>query len=442
MSLIFCGFLFTAMFFPHLGHARAEYPFVLLLLFAAVTGRAGGPVLRGVRVEILLLGLMAISGLISIVAYNTTKASAVFHWRDLMSIVRYPAYMMMILAGSSLRIDERAKSTIYGYIGVAALLASAVSIVQYFNVFGLNQIFLATYRDASDEVYVNNFVLDAGFRRIIGTAGNPNNWGFALSLLGLLTLSRVVYSRHLSWIPHLSLIFLSLLMTGSRSTLIGFLAGGLVIFGVGMRLGRARGATIATAGLAVVLIPLVFTVYTQRLQTERGADRFSTERIGSLFNRFDVWTATLREYAPDLWVGRGPAKATRRVGFASADTFHVRDNIFVSVFAQFGVLGLSLLLGFFYLQWTRLYAGVKRAPPGDLAWPLGMLGGFVSWTVYNTTADALFALHPTHTFLALYGVTIAWIRATAGSRATSKAAAAQPERQPGQHRGSPVASAP
>lgn len=410
MPTILCLYLFSAMFLPHFGHARPEYVFLLLLLIPVLRGGLGHSPLAGVRTDVVLLGLMVISGMISIVAYNATHAGSVFHWRDLMSIVGYPTYAVMIVATANVALDSRGKKTLSRYIGFAALLASLISIVQFFDIGGLNRLFLELYRSADDDIYFRNFVLDYGNRRVFGTAGNPNNWGFALTMLGLIVMARVVYHRHLTWVPHLVLILVSILMTGSRTALLGFMLGAVVIVAIGVQMGRARGGTVATALFAVLLIPIVFAVYTAQVDERQGAERFSSKQIGSLIMRFELWTATIEEYSSDMFIGRGPSKAARRKGFEDAESFHVRDNIFVSVFAQFGVVGLSLLFGFFVAQGSKLYRYARLSPPQSLFYSIGAVGVFVAWALYNTAADAFFALHPTHNFLGVYGAAIAWAR--------------------------------
>ncbi len=406
MALILCLFLFGIIFPPRWGHFRVEYVFMAMMLFVVARRRGLGGLGRGIYPEILLLFLMVVSGLISIMAFNATTQS--FHWRDLMSIVRYPAYAVLLMAAASFEFTEERKRTFYGFIGITALLASAISVIQFFNLFGLNQTFIDLYRGIDLDTYQLSLVYDYGTRRIIGTAGNPNSWGFCMSVLGLLLMARIVFAHHLIWLPHLGLVIASILMSGSRTATLGFIAGAFVMLVAGFLRGRVRVGSIIAASVAAALLPLAFWAYTQ--QVGEGADRYSTERVESLMARLEVWSATIEEYSEDFLIGRGPNKSARRIGFQSASTFHVRDNIFVSAFAQFGVVGLILLLVFFWLQAKRIWAATKLARGPDEFWAFGMVGGFVAWAIFNLMADAFFALHPSHVFLALYGITLAIVR--------------------------------
>jgi lipid-A-disaccharide synthase-like uncharacterized protein len=322
-----------------------------------------------------------------------------------MSIVRYPSYAVLLVSVSSIVMTPDRMRVLVRFIGWTAIACSTISIFQYFNFLGLNQAFISLYRDIEIDSYYYSLVLDYGTRRVIGTAGNPNSWGFCLSVIGLLVMARIVFSRHLIWLPHLVLVAMSILLTGSRTATIGFLAGAAVMLGVGVLRGQAKGAAIVAATIAMLTIPVVFWIYTQ--EVAEGADRFSTRQMGSLMARFEVWTETIKEYSNDLLIGRGPNKAARRLGFANASSYHVRDNIFISVFAQFGLLGISLLIALFWVQWRKLWRLTTSGNPDYQFWTFGMIGGFVSWCLFNLMADAFFALHPTHLFLALYGLTLA-----------------------------------
>lgn len=411
MIFVLLGLLFAILYPPHWGHLRLEYPFVAALVLVALQRGGIASLTRGIRGELVLLFLMTLSGMLSIIVFNASSSS--FSWRDMMSIIRYPAYAVLLMSVVSYPFSERHKQSLYYFLGFSAILCSVISIIQYFNILGLNQTFVSLYRNIEQDGYYYTFVLGLGNRRVIGTAGNPNSWGFALSLIGILVMARIVFMRHLLWMPHLILVMASLLMAGSRTAMIGFIVGSGVMMVAGAMYGRIRGASIVTAMLALMVLPGVFYIYSQ--QTVDAADRYSTNQIGSLLKRFEVWSATIDEYSEDFLIGRGPNKSARRVGFVDAKSFHVRDNIFVSVFAQFGILGLALLIGFFIVQWRKLWRAAKETAASDQFWILGMLGGFVSWFLFNITADAFFALHPTHLFLAIYGVTLSIARASPGA---------------------------
>jgi O-antigen ligase len=394
----------AAIFMPHWGHARAEYPFLAILFLVALRRGAGGA-LRPIRADIVILALMVLSGILSIIAFNAFHGG--FHWRDLMSLVRYPTYAVFLIATAGFPFDERSSRSFFRFIGVIGVVCGTLSVIQYYNALGLNSWFLRMYRDIIFDEYVSNFVLEGGVRRVIGTSGNPNNWAFLLATISLLLAGRIVLAARLRWLPLLAFTLLALLMTGSRSNLIGFLAGLLAMLAVAVALHRQRRPVAAIVGGAAILLvlSLVFLAYTESMAQD--PQRFTTDRIGSFLSRIEVWRSTLTEYKSDFLLGRGPNKAARRIGFRDASSYHVRDNIFIAIFAQFGMIGVLLFLALLAVQFQALLRAAREAPASLAYWPIAMIGVLVAWVLYNMTADAFFAAQPATIFLFLHGTTIA-----------------------------------
>jgi O-antigen ligase len=239
---------------------------------------------------------------------------------------------------------------------------------------------------------------------VIGTSGNPNLWGFVLSCFGILALARVFFGRGMRFVPVLLGLVLALAMTGSRSAMLSFFVGSAATALLSMVFMRRTVAGLAIGVVATLSLPIIGVAVVSSL----GSERFESGNISSLYKRFYVWQATIAEYQDDFLLGRGPAKSLRKRGFAGdASKFHVRDNNYVQTFAEFGIIGLGLLVSLFLAQFAHLWRLAPKVPIEERHWVLGGLGIVASWIVFNLSADAFNNVYLAHTQWIFYGSILA-----------------------------------
>jgi len=393
--------LVAVLLLPSRGHLRPEYLLVGLLVVGIIAQRGFGP-FAYVRHELTLLAFLTITGLLSILVYNLGEGT--FHYRDLLSIVRYPVYGAILAAAAvSTRSARRSKEKLGSAIGLIALVVVVISFLQQFDVGGFDSLLQTAYPNSErglNEPEYGTFA--AG--RLTGTATNPNWWGFTIVALFLMLTARVLIAKRIVWIPILFLLTTCLILTGSRTAAVAALIGVGLIMTLGVLTGATSIGRVAISGFVAVLV-IGWGVFYQ-LNLAADTRRFNMDNMGSFLMRVGVWNATLQEYENDIVLGRGPAKLERRAGFRDASSFAVRDNIYIAYLAQFGIVGLVGFLGFSLTQVTRLFALTKRADPPDRWWPVGMLGVMAAWMLYGVTADSFFFVPASNILLVLYGTAL------------------------------------
>jgi O-antigen ligase len=394
--------ILAALFFPSRGHLRLEYVLVALVLVIIIAQKGFGPFAR-VRRELFFLGYLTISGLISIMVYNAGEGT--FHYRDLFSVARYPVYGAVLAAAAiSTRGISRSKKTLARMIGVSAIGVAIISLLQHYNPGNIDSLIRTLFPVAQAGSFEPEYGTLAAMR-LTGTTGNPNWWGFTIVATFLLVIARVFVARGLSWLPIVVLLVPCLVLTGSRTAAVAALGGIVVILALSARVGALGAGRIALSTF-VALFVIGWGAYYQ-LNLAADTSRFDIRNMGSLVMRFEVWTATLEEYQDDIILGRGPAKLERRYGFQDASSYAVRDNIYISFLAQYGVIGLVGFLGLCILQVVRLFALSRTCQADDRWWPIGLLGIMAAWLLFGATADSFFFVPSSNLFLILYGTALA-----------------------------------
>jgi O-antigen ligase len=403
MAGLLCLLAISVLMIPGYGHARLEYPLVIILVFAGLVGGRFGRI-RRILPELALFYALMLSASLSISVYYSTHSG--FHWRDLMSVLRLPVYSLVLTGALLVPMDARLKRVFGALIVIICVFGTLVSVVQYFNIGGLNAFFLQMYRSHVD-TYVDQFIYGAGERRVIGTAGNPNLWGFVMACYAIYVFARITVARGYALLPVLFGVIVAIAMTGSRSSLLSFVIGAVTILLSSLRFARSAGPALLLVAAMTVSVPVAVVVVAQQL----GSERFDTQNVRSMYGRFYVWRETLKEYQDDLLIGRGPLKSARKrvklTDLSDASAFSTRDNNYIAAVAETGLLGLALLLTLFGIMWVRLWRLASRVPPSELHWALSGLGIMTAWIAFNGTADAFNNVYLAHNFWVLYGVTLA-----------------------------------
>jgi O-antigen ligase len=400
MAGLLCLLVLAVLMVPGYGLIRLEYPLVIALIMIAV---GGGRItrVRHILLELGLLYALMLVGALSIFVYYSAHSG--FHWRDLTSVLRLPVYGLIITGALFVPMDTRLKKLLGALIVFCSVIGTMVSIVQYFNIAGMNVVFLKIYR-SNVFSYVDQFIYGTQERRIIGTAGNPNLWGFVLTCYALFIFSRIVLARGLVLLPVLLGVIVSIAMTGSRSALLSFVIGAITILLASFRFGRTRGPLLLAIAVMAIALPSAAIVVAQSL----GSERFEAGNMESMYARFNTWSETMKEYQDDLLLGRGPTKSLRNSRTASSDASAlVRDNNYVSAVAETGIIGLLFLLAFFAVMWRHLWRLASRVPPSDFHWVLAGLGVMTAWIAFNGTADAFNTVYLSHNVWVFYGLTLA-----------------------------------
>lgn len=275
-------------------------------------------------------------------------------------------------------------------------------------------------------------------RRAVGFFGHANPMaGFvAIALPVLAGATVVVKSRALRALLLLALIsgFVALALSNSRGGAVAAIVGFLALAG-SFVLARSRAwspgaqwlSRGALLGLLVGMIPLSFAVV-NHLSEKRGHGS-GVERILSKNGRLDFMGLALEQWSEEPLAGGGSRSFSyecvkrwdaQDIGSWVGNAVMVHCD-YLQVLADYGLLGLAVLLAFLFLGLVRLplrgILGVRGEPAGGLEF--GALGGLMAalcHAAYDFTAHVL-------PVAMLVGVVLGLLLSQAGSRAKPGAGA-------------------
>ncbi len=178
-----------------------------------------------------------------------------------------------------------------------------------------------------------------GWQRVYGAMSGPNQLATFLSLGGLW----LIWRRQIGWVE-LAILATIVLLTFSRSALLG-LVGGVIVTSVALETNwRRRGYLVAIGALIAVAIGLII-VNNEALRTSFIEARNADIRIDILQDTVERF----RQSSPlELVVGHGAGTAGPAAAALDEGGF-IPENWFLQIAYEFGLLGVGSVLGF--LTW-------------------------------------------------------------------------------------------
>lgn len=215
-----------------------------------------------------------------------------------------------------------------------------------------------------------------GARRAISTLGGPNQLGAFLILPICLAVREFTQSRRWWHIPTLILLISCLILTLSRSALIGAFVGSVITASLSLPRERAKqtlklGVILAIlAAIVVIKLPQVSPQVRYFVQHEYGVDT----DLGSDDERLRAWRSGAETIRINPWgLGLGSAGPASFQG----DNALITENYYLQLAVETGVIGLVTYLLFELLVVYRLY----QSRAHGLAIPI--LGAMVGLMLVN-----------------------------------------------------------
>lgn len=217
------------------------------------------------------------------------------------------------------------------------------------------------------------------------SAGVVTQSAIYLGMVMVMTLGFIMRCRDLSWFARGLLVIALLAMAvalaymGSRGSMLAVAAALGVIVLVNLRWRVVTAVLVGTIAVSVVSY-FVIKAVPQNLLNEGHYERLSVERFQKADNeRVEAWKIALARMAQGdsvVW-GIGPKNfrsinpadlGIDSVFYERAGVIHHAHNLFLTALVETGVVGLAILIGFYYLVGKRLYLQWRYAEEGSPGW--------------------------------------------------------------------------
>lgn len=391
MSALCSLFFLLALLWFNPSLFRPEYVIVMIgILVGTVRGRSS--LVRIFHKELGLLIALAVAGCATVGAQILSGGA--FIWRDLMVTLMLGYYAGVIIFASM------ASGKTMNYKGVwmfslgLSVVITVISIFQYFNLLSINS-FMLPSSGAAELLREGVF-----WKRAVGTIGNPNYWGFVISVALALITYMVFWQGRLLYLPLFLGLLVSLILTGSRSALIcwvsGTVIGGIVVAFIMKETPRVGVSVVATLVLVIGVFGLELSAYYE------NKERFSVANVETLVGRMNVWEQAWQTTTQDFrtfLLGQGPRKGI--------DTLHWGDNSYVKIFRDYGAVSLGLYLSLLWVMLKRTIRHARTQSGDGKVWTIVLLVVLIQWCIFELSADTWFFVRVSAPVLALYAFVIA-----------------------------------
>ncbi|QPK62725.1 O-antigen ligase family protein [Methylomonas sp. LL1] len=362
----------SSFFSPAWLTTRPEYFIVLTGLIIYLT-----KILKTVgifKTELLLLTTLTVGAGISLI--GQTLSGTVLVNQDLMILWRYLYYMALIVFGGIIATKIKPGFLLRLFIFLLATAIISVSFAQYYNILGINKIIVPLYTSSGA---AESLLHDEFWRRVTGTYGNPNYWGFAMGIISATSFYFIYFKKKIIGVPYLLLSIISVIFTGSRAALISTIVS--IFFSTIFILHQERKLKNIFLFMvaASVSVGLLYFIFTNFIQYENKG-RFDSTNVATLDSRIEYWLQILesiQKSTVNILIGYGSSKGV---------SIQYGDNMYIRMLRDYGVIGLSTYIAFlFVLIKNIIFLSYKKITEARL-----LLYYIVIFLVFDLTADCWF----------------------------------------------------
>ncbi len=260
-------------------------------------------------------------------------------------------YYVVFAVARSMDMHEQQAKIYINIIIIVGLLAALVGLFQYYNLFSVNSWLTPLY---TAEGRLDALSLGAVRRRIVGTSGNPNFFGYILGCVFCFITGLTLHAinkkvKIFAWVS-LGVVGITAALTLSRTTMLTF---GIIFFSaLVLRQIAVRGVQPAFKYLFIVIIVALFFLKFVKSEGFEGRVSIGDNSTKVSYDaRIRDLVVPFREASNSLALmifGQGPSKIDLRTDSHSEFGWY---------FQRFGAIGLLLYL---WLLWVILKKGVQK----------------------------------------------------------------------------------
>jgi hypothetical protein len=239
--------------------------------------------------------------------------------------------------------EEKRADEILKLFVICSVLSSFICFQQYFNLFNLNRLYIPLIAPSQYTTLMEGY----SSPRVVGMLGNPNSQGYALALALNCMLFLIFKEKSTTKILGAIVIFIAMLMTLSRGSLVSCLAGVLVLFCFYKKdkkfvIYKLVIFCLLFFVLSVLILwlkdnPLIYDLILFRFEALSNISEDT-----SFVTRFHGWLINIEHFKLSPVFGVGPLPRAVTI-------FGAADNEWLLFLRSYGIVGVVWLLCFLFV---------------------------------------------------------------------------------------------
>lgn len=265
-------------------------------------------------------------------------------FNDIFEVARYIIFATITAIILTICDEKKYYIFLLKVINVLMIIICIFGIIQYFNPFSINEMYIKSYAPTQSTTLINDYPTP----RIVGTKPNPSVYGVLVALGVYFNILYYKYAKNkfIVW-TSIALCIVNLMMTLTRTIQIAFGFSILIFILISVWIKNGWKRAIKITGIVLLVIFLVLLLLPNSL-TWRLFQIFDFSNANSWVERLNKWEDYTKIINENILIGIGPVKNhVQELGYV--------DSEWIQTFLQYGILGfiayIAMLLSPFYIYW-------------------------------------------------------------------------------------------
>lgn len=263
-------------------------------------------------------------------------------FNDIFEVMRYIIFALVTVIILTLCIEKKYYIFILKTINILMIIISIFGIIQYFNPFSINELYIESYAPTQSTTLIDNYPTP----RIVGTKPNPSVYGILMVLGVYFNIMYYKYAKrkNIVWLSMI-LCIINLMMTLTRTIQIAFILSIILFILINVWIIKGWKKALKVTGIVMLVIAFILLILPRSL-TWRLFNVFNFTNTNSWVERVSKWENYFKIIQNNLFIGIGPVKNhVEYLGYV--------DSEWIQMILQYGILGFitytSVLLSPLYI---------------------------------------------------------------------------------------------
>ena len=247
---------------------------------------------------------------------------------DTFEILKYGVFALITIIIMTICHEKKYYIATLKYISIIMIIICIFGIIQYFNPFHINELYIESYAPTQSKTLTNGYKSP----RIVGIKPNPSVYGLLVSIGVYINLMYFKYAKKKIWcVISIILCIINLALTLTRTIQIAFICSIILFFLIRAFINNGWKNALKTTLVLICLITIVILILPESI-TWRLMQVTDLSKVNTWNQRIDKWSEYEELFNNNFLVGNGPVKNhVEQIGYV--------DSEVVQNYIQYGAIG-------------------------------------------------------------------------------------------------------